>query len=225
LGSARSFSPLHRPGATKSRAGRIRTAAALDGLPARCQISLVARRRNHRPKRAEGGVVMSVVRSNPLKVLACTTSLLLAAVVLAADTSVQVNGVEIGNQQQPNAEDKPSQSTCVNHCNAADTKCNSEVRRARQECSRIASTGGRDPMTMRTNDYTYFCGYFGNGGLHCGSDYYSRGCQSRFSYRYGVCIDTMQNIAAMRYDCYKAERDSQNMCREELRECKAACGQ
>jgi hypothetical protein len=176
---------------------------------------------------AEGAVVMSLVRSNRLKAVGCIASLLLAAVVIAADTSVgvQVNGVEVGKPQQPDAEDKPSQSSCINRCNAADTKCGSEVRRARQECSRVASTGGRDPMTMRTNDYTYFCGYFGNGGVHCGADFYTRGCQARFNYRYGVCLDSMQNIAGMRYDCYKAERDSQNMCRDELRDCKAACGQ
>jgi hypothetical protein len=168
---------------------------------------------------------MGLVRSNRLKAVGCIAGLLLTAAVIAADTSVQVNGVEVGKQQQSNSGDKPNQSSCINRCNAADTKCGSEVRRARQECSRMASTGGRDPMTMRTNDYTYFCGYFGNGGVHCGSDYYSRGCQARFSHRYGVCLDSMQNIAAMRYDCYKAERDSQNMCRDELRDCKAACGQ
>jgi hypothetical protein len=32
-----------------------------------------------------------------------------------------------------------------------------------------------------------------------------------------------QNIAALRYDCYRNERDAQNICRSELRDCQAAC--
>jgi hypothetical protein len=32
-----------------------------------------------------------------------------------------------------------------------------------------------------------------------------------------------QNIASMRYDCFRNERDAQNICRNELRECQAYC--
>ena len=72
-------------------------------------------------------------------------------------------------------------------------------------------------------DYGRFCSYFANPNLACGSDYYSRGCQSRLVVRYGICLDAMQNIASLRYDCFRTERDANNQCRAELADCKAAC--
>ena len=105
-----------------------------------------------------------------------------------------------------------ARQACINQCNVADGQCNSEVRRARQECSRNAANSGRDPMTMRNDDYTYFCSYFRNPG------------RARFTQHYDLCIDVIQqNIASMRYDCYRNERDAQNICRTELRQCQAAC--
>ena len=112
---------------------------------------------------------------------------------------------------------------CANYCDAAETACSSEVRRARAECSKRAATNGRDPFTQRNNDYAYFCGYFGNGNA-CGTGTYSTSCRSRFRRTYGVCVDYIQNnIASMRYDCYQTERTTQAYCRDELRDCKAAC--
>lgn len=157
----------------------------------------------------------------------CLVSLvLLGAAAATADSSVgaKVNGIEVGKTSPATAEQAtPTRTSCINHCNAAETKCSSEVRRARQQCSKRAANSGRDPFTMRNNDYTYFCGYFGNSG-RCGSDTYSQGCRNRFARTYDLCIDAMQeNIASMRYDCYVNERDAQNFCRDELRDCKAVC--
>lgn len=154
-------------------------------------------------------------------------ALLSIACVAHGDSSVgaKVNGIEVGKSSAPPAaQEAPARNVCVNHCNAADTKCGSEVRRARQECSRRAATAGRDPFTMRS-DYTYFCGYFNNQG-RCGSDIYSQGCKNRYARTYGLCVDRMQeNIASMRHDCYVSEKDAQTFCRDELRECKAVCEQ
>jgi hypothetical protein len=109
--------------------------------------------------------------------------------------------------------------TCVNQCETANGSCNSEVRQARQECSRSAANSGRDPMTMRNNDYTYFCSYFRSPGRRGPGNY-----ADRFTQHYNVCVDVMQqNIASMRYDCYRNERDAQSICRAELRECQATC--
>jgi hypothetical protein len=117
---------------------------------------------------------------------------------------------------------KPAQTArqaCINQCNVSDGQCNSEVRRARQECSRKAANSGRDPMTMRNDDYTYFCSYFHNPGRQGPGNF-----RARFAQHYNLCIDVMQqNIASMRYDCFRNERDAQNICRGELRECQAAC--
>jgi hypothetical protein len=113
----------------------------------------------------------------------------------------------------------PARRACISQCEIANGSCNSEVRQARQECSRNAANSGRDPMTMRNNDYTYFCSYFRNPGRRGPGNF-----ADRFSQHYNLCIDVMQqNIASMRYDCYRNERDAQNICRAELRECQAVC--
>ncbi|MET0533409.1 MAG: hypothetical protein ABW171_04215 [Steroidobacter sp.] len=108
---------------------------------------------------------------------------------------------------------------CINQCNVSDGLCNSDVRRARQECSRNAANNGRNPMTLRNDDYTYFCSYFQNPSRRGPGNF-----QARFTQHYNVCVDLMQqNIAADRYDCYLNERDAQNICRSELRDCQSAC--
>lgn len=121
--------------------------------------------------------------------------------------------------KQPTVADTARQ-TCINQCEISNGTCNSEVRQARQECSKKAANSGRDPMTMRNNDYTYFCSYFRNPGGRRSPGNYS----DRFVQHYNACIDVMQqNIASMRYDCYRNERDTQSICRTELRECQASC--
>lgn len=120
--------------------------------------------------------------------------------------------------EQPAAADS-SRRACITQCEIANGTCNSEVRQARQECSRNAANSGRDPMTMRNNDYTYFCSYFRNPGRRGPGNY-----TDRFVQHYNACIDVMQqNIASLRYDCYRNERDAQSICRTELRECQASC--
>lgn len=154
-------------------------------------------------------------------------ALLMAGTLATADSTVgaKVNGVEVGKTTAASDEKaNPARASCLNHCNTAESRCSSEVRRARQECSRRAANGGRDPMNPGyAGDYTYFCGYFGNQNA-CGTDIYSQGCKNRFARTYGICVDKMQNIATMRHDCQLSERDAQNFCRDELRDCKAACG-
>jgi len=108
---------------------------------------------------------------------------------------------------------------CISQCEAANGNCNSQVRQARQECSRNAANSGRDPMTFRNNDYTYFCSYFRDPGRRGPGNF-----AARFAQHYDLCVNVMQqNIASMRYDCFRNERDAQNICRAELRECQAAC--
>ena len=142
---------------------------------------------------------------------------------VAAEIAPQVEKASNSPIGQP-AAPKPAaaeaaRQTCIKQCGLADGKCNSEVRQARQECSRNAANSGRDPMTMRNNDYTYFCNYFRNPGRRGPGNF-----EARFTQHYDVCIDVVQqNIASMRYDCYRNERDTQNICRSELRDCQAAC--
>jgi hypothetical protein len=138
------------------------------------------------------------------------------AVSVAEDTGTPVG--KTAAARQPTAAEA-ARKACVSQCEISNGTCNSEVRQARQECSKNAANSGRDPMTMRNNDYTYFCSYFRNPGRRGPGNF-----TDRFTQHYNVCIDVMQqNIASMRYDCYRNERDAQNICRGELRECQASC--
>jgi len=159
-----------------------------------------------------------------IKSLLCLPLLFVTALALAdATAGAKVNGAQIDNSTgQGEKAAAATRSACLNQCNSAEVRCSSEVRRARQECSRRAATAGRDPMSTR-DDYAYFCGYFSNQNS-CGSGIYSQGCRNRLAKAYGLCIDRMQNVATMRHDCQLSERDAQNFCRSELRECRQACG-
>lgn len=109
---------------------------------------------------------------------------------------------------------------CVARCEIDNGLCNSDVRRSRQECSRKAANNGNNPLTGRPDDA--YCGYFG--ADHCGF-YSNRGaCGQRFVRRYAECVDWMRgNIAAQRFDCFKAETKAHGLCRAELQDCQAAC--
>jgi hypothetical protein len=158
-----------------------------------------------------------------------------------------VNGVPIGGKTNPPPKPLPSSTdrttdhtNCINHCSASSSRCDSAVRRARSDCSRIAASGGRDPMGTMTGSvntpvgkdpwtgnnykYAYFCDHFNNPRANCGSDRYAQACQMRFAQRYSMCINTMDaNVADLKFDCYKSEKDAQNYCRDEMRDCQAAC--
>ncbi|HEY5809389.1 MAG TPA: hypothetical protein VIT67_15550 [Povalibacter sp.] len=155
----------------------------------------------------------------------CLLPLIMVAAVCTAlaDSPAQPKAASGKTDSALAKETAPAQSSCVSYCEAAETQCSSEVRRARSECSKRAATAGRDPFTNRNSDYTYFCGYFGNGNA-CGAGAYSAACRNRFTRTYGLCVDAIQdNIASMRYDCYQTERKAQTYCRDELRDCKASC--
>jgi hypothetical protein len=118
---------------------------------------------------------------------------------------------------------QPAQEECVSHCTRAERRCSADVRRARSQCSRKAANAGRDPFTGRNKDTSYFCGHFSQPENECSRDAYGAACQGRFQYRYGLCVDAMYNIASLRFDCIKSEREAMGFCREELRDCTAAC--
>jgi hypothetical protein len=147
-------------------------------------------------------------------------AILFATAAISAD-----NQGAATNKDQP-----PPQATCMSQCAANEQRCSREVRHARTECQRVAANGGRDVFSGRPPsdsyngiDYGAFCNYFANPELSCRGGYYSASCQRRLAYRHGICLDAMNNVAQMRYDCYRTERDANNQCREDLRECKAQC--
>ncbi|MGH8236016.1 MAG: hypothetical protein ACREXP_03215 [Steroidobacteraceae bacterium] len=164
-------------------------------------------------------------------------AILFATAAISADNkgsgtiSGTVNGAEIGKAapKQSDKDQPPPHATCLSQCASNEQRCSREVRQARTQCQRVAANGGRDVFSGRPAasyngiDYGAFCNYFANPGVNCRGGYYSSSCQRRLAYRHGICLDAMNNIASLRYDCYRTERDANNQCREDLRECKTSC--
>jgi len=161
-------------------------------------------------------------------------SLLTVLAILFTTASISADSKETQKAEaQP-----PPRATCTSQCASNEQRCSRDVRRARTDCQRVAANGGRDVFTGRQNtyngsanrreadngiDYGAFCGYFASPDVSCGAGYYNRACQKRLALRYGVCLNAMNNIAQLRYDCYRTERDANNQCREDLRDCNATC--
>jgi hypothetical protein len=144
-------------------------------------------------------------------------AILFATAAISADNKAQVEKV-------------PPQAACMKQCAASEQRCSREVRRARTGCQRVAANGGRDVFTGRPRsngyngvDYGAFCNYFATPDSSCGAGYYRSSCQQRLAHRHGICLDAMENIASLRYDCFRTERDANAQCREDLRDCKTAC--
>ncbi len=170
------------------------------------------------------------------RIIVCALLLTAAAWSPAEDAPVTARGDDPATQRAQKEEKSPH-ARCVSRCNAANARCDSEVRRARQECSRRAATGGLDPMTgqrtrepmrdslTRGGDYAYFCDFF-QSTTHCGATSGSGRCEARYQQRFRLCVDAMDdNVMGARHDCQRIERDAQGMCRDELRDCEAACEQ
>lgn len=153
-----------------------------------------------------------------------------AATIAAGDTGLKatVGGVEVATPAaaaQPAETNDPesSRKRCINRCESDNGRCNSEVRRGRQECSREAATGGGNPFTDRPDSYDYYCGYFNSD--HCGYAGNRGACSQRFAQRYSECVEWMRgNVASRRYDCHRAETRAQALCRAELQDCRTQCG-
>lgn len=155
-------------------------------------------------------------------------SLGLLTIILNVAIATDETAPKVAQAQTPadstSATAKPAPQTardkCVARCAIDNGLCNSDVRRSRQECSRKAANNGNNPLTGRPDDA--YCGYFG--GDHCGF-YSNRGaCGQRFLRRHAECVDWMRgNIAAQRFDCFKAETQALGLCRAELQDCQASC--
>lgn len=155
-----------------------------------------------------------------LRALCMTLAIVAAGSAGAADVSVSggIDGIQIEAESKSEQRSTKASSSCASQCNAAHARCNSEVRRARQSCSRGAATAGRDSFDGPfASDSSAFCAYFRR-PRQCGP-----GCEARFARQLDRCLSAVNNTAAMRNDCIVQERQAQNVCRDELRDCESAC--
>ena len=159
-----------------------------------------------------------------LLALLVTLTVATTASTPADDISIgaEIDGIQIETppvQQPRTSNSQPTMgAACKAQCNSAHARCGSEVRRGRQTCSRDAATAGRGAFDSPQSDYGVFCAYFRR-PRQCGP-----GCELRFARHYERCMDSLDNTASMRQDCFLQERQAVNICRDELRECEQACG-
>ena len=113
-------------------------------------------------------------------------------------------------------------NACKARCDAVESNCGSSVRRATKQCMKLAATGGVDPWTRRRDYAGYYCGFFR--GNHCAGVSNPQRCLDRYAVRLNLCNDWFyQNTASAYFDCRTSETESLTLCRDELRDCHAAC--
>jgi hypothetical protein len=113
-------------------------------------------------------------------------------------------------------------AACVASCDAIEVECSSTARGATQQCMRAAATGGIDPLSMRRDLSTYYCGYFHE--PRCDGARDAAGCALRYTALYTLCGDYYtDNVAGRYFDCKASESNSLELCHDELLACRASC--
>jgi serine/threonine protein kinase len=125
--------------------------------------------------------------------------------VAAADTTSQVDS---------------RRQECVTQCERDSGECRSLNRRGKQDCMRAVAFGGSGRLS-NTTAVSPSCAFYGQ--ARCDRAFNRDACLARMSTRYSQCEQLVGNIASRRQDCEDNARDSDKMCLDELRDCRAGC--
>lgn len=111
---------------------------------------------------------------------------------------------------------------CISQCDRDDGECRSLSRRGKQECMRAVAFGSSGSITPTRNSATQSCAFFGQSRCEYSLD--RDACLARMSSRYKDCVDVLGgNVVSRRQDCDNNARQSDRMCLDALRECRASC--
>jgi serine/threonine protein kinase len=109
---------------------------------------------------------------------------------------------------------------CVTQCERDSGECKSLNRRGKQDCMRAVAFGGSGRL-QNTNNLNVSCAFYGQ--ARCDRAYDRDACIARMSTRHNDCVQLNGNIASRRQDCEDKARESDKMCLDELRDCRAGC--
>jgi serine/threonine protein kinase len=109
---------------------------------------------------------------------------------------------------------------CVTQCERDSGECKSLNRRGKQDCMRAVAFGGSGHL-QNTNNLNVNCAFYGQ--ARCDRAYDRDACIARMALRYNDCTQLNGNIASRRQDCEDKARESDKMCLDELRDCRAGC--
>jgi serine/threonine protein kinase len=112
---------------------------------------------------------------------------------------------------------------CISQCERDDGECRSLSRRGKQECMRAVAFGSNTgSITPMRNSAAQSCAFFGQSRCEYSMD--RDACLARMSNRYKDCVDVLGgNVVSRRQDCDNNARESDRMCLDTLRECRASC--
>lgn len=111
---------------------------------------------------------------------------------------------------------------CIAQCERDDGECRSLSRRGKQECMRAVAFGGTSARITTTDPAATSCAFFGRSRCDYAMD--REACLARMTNKYKACLEVLGGtVASRRQDCDQAARESDQLCLDELRECRASC--
>jgi hypothetical protein len=87
---------------------------------------------------------------------------------------------------------------------------------------RAVAFGATPGRITTTNSAATSCGYFGQS--RCDSSFNREACLARMTMRYKACVDVLGGtVAQRRQDCDENARHSDQLCLDDLRDCRQSC--
>jgi hypothetical protein len=86
---------------------------------------------------------------------------------------------------------------------------------------RSVAFGGSGGRLSNTTSYSANCAFYST--QRCDRAYNRDACISRMDTRHTECVQLVQNFASGRQECEERSRESDKMCLDELRDCRAGC--
>jgi hypothetical protein len=111
---------------------------------------------------------------------------------------------------------------CIAQCERDNGECGSLSRRGKQECMRAVAFGATPGRITTTNPAATSCAYFGQS--RCDNAFNREACLARMTMRYKACVDVLGGtVAQRRQDCDDNARQSDQLCLDDLRDCRQSC--
>jgi serine/threonine protein kinase len=137
------------------------------------------------------------------------------ATKVASGSSTRVAAVN------PSSQIDTRRQECVTQCERDSGECKSLNRRGKQDCMRSVAFGGSGGRLSTTTSYSANCAFYST--QRCDRAYNRDACLSRMDTRHTECVQLVNNIASGRAECEDRARESDKMCLDELRDCRAGC--
>ena len=134
---------------------------------------------------------------------------------IASNSSTRVAAVN------PSSQIDTRRQECVTQCERDSGECKSINRRGKQDCMRSVAFGGSGGRLSTTTSYSANCAFYST--QRCDRAYNRDACISRMDTRHTECVQLVSNFASGRQECEERARESDKMCLDELRDCRAGC--